>query len=224
MVNNTEYCPTCWTWWNQILRIVVSGLATVGGTAFIWSVCLCSDCRLAEGDCSSDLQQSPGPSRLIHHITDDNSPLPSPRCSSLSQSQRFNTDPESAPSPPCAQHLIMYEHTHTSLFWLACSVAIPPSSFPLNYPAAASSTVTHFKPQFNFSLFTWLSCWLMLGDGNRHLWQPILYAEMGNRHWPFRNSVPPSDSLCLYYSGTLKSHTRTILEILELYIVRKLHF
>ncbi|XP_016392294.1 protein FAM13C [Sinocyclocheilus rhinocerous] len=65
------------------------------------------DCRLAEGDCSSDLQQSPGPSRLIQHITDDNSPLPSPRCSSLSQSQRFNTDPESAPSPPCAQHLIM---------------------------------------------------------------------------------------------------------------------
>ncbi|KAK7123032.1 hypothetical protein R3I94_019971 [Phoxinus phoxinus] len=63
------------------------------------------DCRLAEGDCSSDLQQSPGPSRLIQHITDDNSPLPSPRCSS--QSQRFNTDPESAPSPPCAQHLIM---------------------------------------------------------------------------------------------------------------------
>uniref|UniRef100_A0A8C1Y8G1 Family with sequence similarity 13 member C n=1 Tax=Cyprinus carpio TaxID=7962 RepID=A0A8C1Y8G1_CYPCA len=55
----------------------------------------------------SDLQQSPGPSRLIQYITDDNSPLPSPRCSSLSQSQRFNTDPESAPSPPCAQHLIM---------------------------------------------------------------------------------------------------------------------
>ncbi|KAL0180008.1 hypothetical protein M9458_025450, partial [Cirrhinus mrigala] len=54
----------------------------------------------------SDFQQSPGPSRLIQHITDDNSPLPSPRCSSLSQSQRFNTDPESAPSPPCAQHLI----------------------------------------------------------------------------------------------------------------------
>uniref|UniRef100_A0A8C1RJ07 Family with sequence similarity 13 member C n=1 Tax=Cyprinus carpio TaxID=7962 RepID=A0A8C1RJ07_CYPCA len=70
-------------------------------------VCVCSDCRLAEGDCSSDLQQSPGPSRLIQYITDDNSPLPSPRCSSLSQSQRFNTDPESAPSPPCAQHLIM---------------------------------------------------------------------------------------------------------------------
>ncbi|XP_051968024.1 protein FAM13C-like [Xyrauchen texanus] len=65
------------------------------------------DYRLAEGDCSSDVQQSPGPSRLIQHITDDNSPLLSPRCSSLSQSQRFNTDPESAPSPPCTQHLFM---------------------------------------------------------------------------------------------------------------------
>ncbi|XP_057215375.1 protein FAM13C [Triplophysa rosa] len=65
------------------------------------------DVRLAAGECSSDLQQRPGPSRLIQHITDDNSPLPSPRCSSFSHSQRFNTDPESAPSPPCTQHLIM---------------------------------------------------------------------------------------------------------------------
>uniref|UniRef100_A0AAR2K9B6 FAM13A-like domain-containing protein n=1 Tax=Pygocentrus nattereri TaxID=42514 RepID=A0AAR2K9B6_PYGNA len=48
-------------------------------------------------------QQSPGPSRLIYSITDGNSPLPSPRCASLSLSQRFNTDPESAPSPPCSQ-------------------------------------------------------------------------------------------------------------------------
>ncbi|KAF4106857.1 hypothetical protein G5714_012847 [Onychostoma macrolepis] len=32
------------------------------------------DCRLAEGDCSSDFQQSPGPSRLIQHITDDKAP------------------------------------------------------------------------------------------------------------------------------------------------------
>ncbi|KAL2078236.1 hypothetical protein ACEWY4_025921 [Coilia grayii] len=50
---------------------------------------------------------SPGPSRILHHITDGNSPLPSPRCPSLSQSQRFNSDPEMAPSPPCSQHLIM---------------------------------------------------------------------------------------------------------------------
>ncbi|KAL7857584.1 hypothetical protein SRHO_G00164830 [Serrasalmus rhombeus] len=34
-------------------------------------------------------------------------PCPPPRCASLSLSQRFNTDPESAPSPPCSQHVIM---------------------------------------------------------------------------------------------------------------------
>ncbi|XP_030631718.1 protein FAM13C [Chanos chanos] len=65
----------------------------------------------AEGESNSEPQQSPGPSRLIHYITDDNSPLPSPRCPSLSQSQRFNMDPEAAPSPPCSQHLIMARGT-----------------------------------------------------------------------------------------------------------------
>ncbi|XP_017570016.1 protein FAM13C isoform X2 [Pygocentrus nattereri] len=64
------------------------------------------DPRQAESDCIEP-QQSPGPSRLIYSITDGNSPLPSPRCASLSLSQRFNTDPESAPSPPCSQHVIM---------------------------------------------------------------------------------------------------------------------
>ncbi|XP_036428112.1 protein FAM13C [Colossoma macropomum] len=64
------------------------------------------DPRQAEIDCIEP-QQSPGPSRLIYSITDGNSPLPSPRCASLSLSQRFNTDPESAPSPPCSQHVIM---------------------------------------------------------------------------------------------------------------------
>ncbi|XP_036396997.1 protein FAM13C [Megalops cyprinoides] len=52
-------------------------------------------------------QQSPGPSRLLHHITDGDSPLPSPRCPSFSQSQRFNSDTEAAPSPPCSQQFIM---------------------------------------------------------------------------------------------------------------------
>ncbi|KAG9346012.1 hypothetical protein JZ751_007827 [Albula glossodonta] len=52
-------------------------------------------------------QQSPGPSRLLHHITDGDSPLPSPRCASFSQSQRFNSDTEAAPSPPCSQQFIM---------------------------------------------------------------------------------------------------------------------
>ncbi|XP_061084742.1 protein FAM13A-like [Conger conger] len=52
-------------------------------------------------DCEG--QGPPGPSRLLLHITDSGSPLPSPRCSSLSRSQRFHSDPETAPSPPCSQ-------------------------------------------------------------------------------------------------------------------------
>uniref|UniRef100_A0A4W4DXE4 FAM13A-like domain-containing protein n=1 Tax=Electrophorus electricus TaxID=8005 RepID=A0A4W4DXE4_ELEEL len=70
-------------------------------------VYVCADPRQEESEYSTEPQQSPGPSRLLYSITDGNSPLPSPRCPSLSLSQRFNTDPESAPSPPCSQHLIM---------------------------------------------------------------------------------------------------------------------
>ncbi|MBN3302782.1 FA13C protein, partial [Amia calva] len=60
-----------------------------------------------EADSSAESQHGPGPSRLLHYITDGDSPLPSPRCPSFSQSQRFNSDPESAPSPPCSQQFIM---------------------------------------------------------------------------------------------------------------------
>ncbi|XP_069836407.1 protein FAM13C isoform X3 [Dendropsophus ebraccatus] len=48
-----------------------------------------------------------GTSRLLFHITDGDNPLLSPRCSIFSQSQRFNLDPESAPSPPSAQQFMM---------------------------------------------------------------------------------------------------------------------
>ncbi|XP_043945933.1 protein FAM13A-like isoform X2 [Protopterus annectens] len=51
--------------------------------------------------------QSTGTNILLHHITDGDKPLPSPRCSSFSQSQRFNSDPESAPSPPSTQQFVM---------------------------------------------------------------------------------------------------------------------
>nr|XP_020763323.1 protein FAM13C isoform X6 [Odocoileus virginianus texanus] len=46
-------------------------------------------------------------SRLLCHITDGDNPLLSPRCSIFSQSQRFNLDPESAPSPPSTQQFMM---------------------------------------------------------------------------------------------------------------------
>ncbi|XP_034722344.1 protein FAM13C-like, partial [Etheostoma cragini] len=44
-------------------------------------------------------QQPPPP--LLQLLGGGASPLPSPRCSSLSQ--RFDSDPDSAPSPPCSQ-------------------------------------------------------------------------------------------------------------------------
>ncbi|XP_042719234.1 protein FAM13C isoform X3 [Lagopus leucura] len=63
----------------------------------------------AHRDWQNDMDSSPqehrslGASRLLYHITDGDNPLLSPRCSIFSQSQRFNLDPESAPSPPSAQ-------------------------------------------------------------------------------------------------------------------------
>ncbi|NXP71425.1 FA13C protein, partial [Ramphastos sulfuratus] len=62
-----------------------------------------------QSDMDSSLQEhhSLGTSRLLYHITDGDNPLLSPRCSIFSQSQRFNLDTESAPSPPSAQPFMM---------------------------------------------------------------------------------------------------------------------
>ncbi|XP_074686500.1 protein FAM13C isoform X6 [Strix aluco] len=67
----------------------------------------------AHRDWQNDTDSSPqehhslGTSRLLYHITDGDNPLLSPRCSIFSQSQRFNLDTESAPSPPSAQPFMM---------------------------------------------------------------------------------------------------------------------
>ncbi|KAF6108680.1 family with sequence similarity 13 member C [Phyllostomus discolor] len=60
-----------------------------------------------EADSAPEDLQSFGTSRLLYHITDGDNPLLSPRCSIFSQSQRFNLDPESAPSPPSTQQFMM---------------------------------------------------------------------------------------------------------------------
>ncbi|KAM6442595.1 protein FAM13C isoform 3-T3 [Liasis olivaceus] len=60
-----------------------------------------------EADHGPEGQDPLGTCRLLHHITDGDDPLLSPRCSIFSQSQRFNLDPESAPSPPSAQLFMM---------------------------------------------------------------------------------------------------------------------
>uniref|UniRef100_A0A8C5MDM2 Family with sequence similarity 13 member C n=1 Tax=Leptobrachium leishanense TaxID=445787 RepID=A0A8C5MDM2_9ANUR len=64
-------------------------------------------------DSQSDTDHGPedsrgvGTSRLLFHITDGDNPLLSPRCSIFTQSQRYNLDPESAPSPPSSQQFMM---------------------------------------------------------------------------------------------------------------------
>ncbi|XP_068838666.1 protein FAM13C isoform X5 [Capricornis sumatraensis] len=60
-----------------------------------------------EADSAPEDVQSVETSRLLYHITDGDNPLLSPRCSIFSQSQRFNLDPESAPSPPSTQQFMM---------------------------------------------------------------------------------------------------------------------
>ncbi|NXX51531.1 FA13C protein, partial [Tricholaema leucomelas] len=73
----------------------------------------CGEPVPAHRDWQSDMDSSPqehyslGTSRLLYHITDGDNPLLSPRCSIFSQSQRFNLDTESAPSPPSAQPFMM---------------------------------------------------------------------------------------------------------------------
>ncbi|NXY41837.1 FA13C protein, partial [Ceuthmochares aereus] len=60
-----------------------------------------------DSDSSPQEHYSLGTSRLLYHLTDGDNPLLSPRCSIFSQSQRFNLDTESAPSPPSAQPFMM---------------------------------------------------------------------------------------------------------------------
>ncbi|NXI47625.1 FA13C protein, partial [Galbula dea] len=73
----------------------------------------CGEPVPAHRDWQNDMASSPqehhslGISRLLYHITDGDNPLLSPRCSIFSQSQRFNLDTESAPSPPSAQPFMM---------------------------------------------------------------------------------------------------------------------
>ncbi|XP_043991657.1 protein FAM13B-like isoform X2 [Gambusia affinis] len=49
----------------------------------------------------------PYSSPLLSCFTPGDCPVPSPRCPSLSHSLRYNLDPDTAPSPPCSQHIRM---------------------------------------------------------------------------------------------------------------------
>ncbi|KAM8852502.1 protein FAM13A-like [Synchiropus picturatus] len=52
---------------------------------------------------SPDFSNSP----LLSSLTTSDCPVPSPRCPNLSHSLRYNLDPDTAPSPPCSQHIRM---------------------------------------------------------------------------------------------------------------------
>lgn len=49
-----------------------------------------------------------GGGALLQLLAGGPSPLPSPRCSSLTHSLRFISDPDTAPSPPCSQQYILW--------------------------------------------------------------------------------------------------------------------
>eukprot|EP00063_Salmo_salar_P035432 XP_014010267.1 PREDICTED: protein FAM13C-like [Salmo salar] len=65
---------------------------------------------LSEGS-SSECLMTPSPSPLLQRLAVGDCPVPSPRSHNLSLGHRFNTDPETAPSPPCFQHIRMAHYT-----------------------------------------------------------------------------------------------------------------
>ncbi|XP_020337516.2 protein FAM13A isoform X2 [Oncorhynchus kisutch] len=65
---------------------------------------------LSEGS-SSECLMTPSPSPLLQRLAVGDCPVPSPRSHNLSLGHRFNTDPETAPSPPCSQHIRMAHYT-----------------------------------------------------------------------------------------------------------------
>ncbi|XP_057703619.1 protein FAM13C [Corythoichthys intestinalis] len=62
-----------------------------------------------EGAPGNDKPSPSSPSRppLLSTFTTSECPVPSPRCPNLSSSLRYNLDPDTAPSPPCSQHIRM---------------------------------------------------------------------------------------------------------------------
>ncbi|KAM8859988.1 protein FAM13A-like isoform 2-T2 [Spinachia spinachia] len=80
-----------------------------------------SAAMVSEGMSGKDsLQSPPGPktSPLLSCLTTSDCPIPSPRCPNLSHSLRYNLDPDTAPSPPCSQHIRMVrssDHTESDV-------------------------------------------------------------------------------------------------------------
>ncbi|XP_056291074.1 protein FAM13A-like isoform X2 [Pseudoliparis swirei] len=72
----------------------------------------------SEGTSGDYLPSPPGPktSPLLSRFSTSDCPIPSPRCPNLGHSLRYNLDPDTAPSPPCSQHIRMAPSgVHTEL-------------------------------------------------------------------------------------------------------------
>ncbi|XP_008278639.1 protein FAM13A-like isoform X2 [Stegastes partitus] len=78
-----------------------------------------STATYSEGLSGEDTLPSPpgsNASPLLSRFTTNDCPVPSPRCPNLSHSLRYNLDPDTAPSPPCSQHIRMARcGVHTEL-------------------------------------------------------------------------------------------------------------
>uniref|UniRef100_A0A3P8USA7 Protein FAM13A-like n=1 Tax=Cynoglossus semilaevis TaxID=244447 RepID=A0A3P8USA7_CYNSE len=86
-----------------------------------------------------------GAGALLQLLTGGASPLPSPRCSSLSHSLRFNSDPETAPSPPCSQQYILTQESEEDEF---------PSSIPFltRHIQTLKKKVRRFEDHFELEM------------------------------------------------------------------------
>ncbi|XP_061564518.1 protein FAM13A-like [Cololabis saira] len=84
-----------------------------------------------------------GGGALLQLLSGLSSPLPSPRCSG--HSQRFNSDPDTAPSPPCSQQYILCRGTRTE----ASGDELPPSiPFLTRQIQSLKKRVRRFEDQF----------------------------------------------------------------------------
>ncbi|CAL8309972.1 unnamed protein product [Boreogadus saida] len=85
-----------------------------------------------------------GAGALLHLIGGGHSPLPSPRCSG--HSLRFNSDPEAAPSPPCAQQYMLARGRERT----EGPAVVSPSSVPLltRHIGTLKKKVRRFEERF----------------------------------------------------------------------------
>ncbi|XP_034407757.1 protein FAM13A-like isoform X2 [Cyclopterus lumpus] len=109
---------------------------------------------LSEGTSGNYLPSPPGPktSPLLSRFTTSDCPIPSPRCPNLSHSLRYNLDPDTAPSPPCSQHIRMARssvHTESHMSILVLSRHIHALKKRIRRFEEHFEQEKHYKPAHN---------------------------------------------------------------------------